>query len=138
MNLFKWRNRKVEKKKVNLRRGPISHALASDLTSWRDSLPLAFAAGGAYLSTYGKRSSRARVSSDHEKRMRRLHEDAKIPWHGFHAFRHTFAVRMIRSRKIDVVQLQQLLGHSDITTTQIYLRWDDRRTLLDDARRALE
>jgi integrase/recombinase XerD len=39
----------------------------------------------------------------------------------FHCCRHTFAVTCLR-QGVDLVTLSKLLGHSDISTTQIYLR----------------
>lgn len=39
---------------------------------------------------------------------------------GWHTFRHTFASHLIISG-VDVVAVSKLLGHSDLTTTQVYL-----------------
>lgn len=38
-----------------------------------------------------------------------------------HSLRHTFAVRFLELRKGDIYTLSQILGHSSVTTTQIYL-----------------
>jgi len=38
-----------------------------------------------------------------------------------HVLRHTYAVRMLRKPQISIYDLQQLLGHADISTTAVYL-----------------
>lgn len=42
-----------------------------------------------------------------------------------HGLRHSFAIHMIRSC-VDLRRLQQLLGHSNIQTTTIYLQFKDQ------------
>ena len=43
-----------------------------------------------------------------------------IPYKKFHALRHTYAT-MLLSKGVDLKTLQDLMGHSDITITQLYL-----------------
>jgi integrase/recombinase XerD len=52
--------------------------------------------------------------------IRRLAKRAGIPGASTHAFRHTAAIEHLRNG-MDLVSLQHLLGHADITTTRIYL-----------------
>jgi len=42
-----------------------------------------------------------------------------------HTFRHSFAIHLIRNG-IDLQRLQQLLGHSNIHTTTVYLQFRDQ------------
>lgn len=51
-----------------------------------------------------------------------------------HTFRHTYACHFLSKPGADIFKLQQLLGHTDIATTQIYLRAFDQSL----ARRGLD
>jgi len=47
-----------------------------------------------------------------------------------HAFRHTFAINSVKNG-IDVFKLQRLMGHSDISTTKIYVNLADEDLKVD-------
>nr|WP_275577678.1 tyrosine-type recombinase/integrase [Virgibacillus halotolerans] len=49
-----------------------------------------------------------------------------------HKFRHYYAVQCVKS-KMDIYSLSRLLGHSDVSTTQIYLESLNHDELLDKA-----
>jgi site-specific recombinase XerD len=43
-----------------------------------------------------------------------------------HTFRHTYACRFLSRPGADIWKLKELLGHTDIATTQVYLRAFDQ------------
>lgn len=53
-----------------------------------------------------------------------------------HDLRHTCALRMVRDENLSLRDVQTVLGHANLTTTQIYLQADDRE-VIDRVRRHL-
>ncbi|WP_376770510.1 tyrosine-type recombinase/integrase [Clostridium lacusfryxellense] len=51
-----------------------------------------------------------------------------------HAFRHYFATRLLRYKKVDIVIVSKLLGHFNLNTTQIYVKptFEDLSDALDN------
>ncbi|MBW9147210.1 tyrosine-type recombinase/integrase [Clostridium sp. CM028] len=51
-----------------------------------------------------------------------------------HAFRHYFATRLLRHKKIDIAIVSKLLGHFNLNTTQIYVKptFEDLSDALDN------
>lgn len=51
-----------------------------------------------------------------------------------HAFRHYFATRLLRYKKIDIAIVSKLLGHFNLNTTQIYVKptFEDLSNALDN------
>jgi site-specific recombinase XerD len=43
-----------------------------------------------------------------------------------HKLRHTFATLMYREGKVDILTLKKLLGHDDISTTEIYTHLESK------------
>lgn len=62
--------------------------------------------------------------SNFRRSYQRMLARADVPYRKFHAVRHTFATEAIRSG-VDVKDLQLLMGHSDISTTYIYVQSDN-------------
>jgi site-specific recombinase XerD len=62
-----------------------------------------------------------------ENRLHEAFKKAGIRGHhlGFHVFRHTFATRLIQAG-VDIKTVQDLLGHSDIKTTLVYLHTTEK------------
>ncbi|MEV8057193.1 site-specific integrase [Streptomyces antimycoticus] len=60
--------------------------------------------------------------------LRRANEALGTNW-TMHDLRHTSALRMVRSAKLSLRDVQVILGHQHLTTTQIYLVEDDDEVL---------
>ena len=53
--------------------------------------------------------------------LRRITKQCGISWHiTFHSMRHTFATTLCLSQGIPLSTVSKMLGHKQITTTQIY------------------
>jgi integrase len=71
-----------------------------------------------------------------DRHFRRCRSAAKVPPDVvLHSLRHRFATQLLRSG-VNLLDIRDLLGHSDIATTSIYLASDPRR--FASAREALE
>jgi len=46
-----------------------------------------------------------------------------------HDLRHTCALRMVRDERLSLLDVQTILGHAHLTTTQIYLNEDDETVI---------
>jgi integrase/recombinase XerD len=71
-----------------------------------------------FMDTYGKPLSKAMVSITIRTCARAAGIGKKV---SAHTFRHTFATELIRGGA-DIMAVQKMLGHSDIKTTEVYLR----------------
>jgi integrase/recombinase XerD len=56
--------------------------------------------------------------------LRRVNAALGTNW-TMHDLRHTCALRMIRDQRLSLRDVQVILGHAHVTTTQIYLEDDD-------------
>jgi integrase/recombinase XerD len=60
--------------------------------------------------------------------LRRANESLGTNW-SMHDLRHTCALRMLRSASVSVRDVQVILGHAHLSTTQVYLDEDDHEVL---------
>lgn len=60
--------------------------------------------------------------------LRRANESLGTNW-TTHDLRHTCALRMVRDQRLSLRDVQTILGHAHLTTTQIYLEDDDHEVL---------
>jgi integrase len=60
--------------------------------------------------------------------LRRANDALGTNW-TWHDLRHTCALRMLRSQTLTLRDVQTILGHAQLTTTQVYLITDDREVL---------
>lgn len=60
--------------------------------------------------------------------LRRANEALGTNW-TWHDLRHTCALRMLRSQTLSLRDVQTILGHAQLTTTQVYLVTDDHEVL---------
>jgi integrase len=76
------------------------------------------------VDSYGEEEKRRRIKNFTRKinqHFKKLCADNGLPVVSTYAARHTFATLSITEQKIEVALLQEILGHSDIKTTQNYL-----------------
>lgn len=56
------------------------------------------------------------------QKFKRIHKEAKVPWLGIHAYRHTIATLLFEQDGINLEHIKRLLNHKSIqTTSDIYL-----------------
>jgi site-specific recombinase XerD len=63
----------------------------------------------------------------------RIFQELKINKTGLHIFRHSMAMKMVRNNT-NIAIISQLLGHTDIATTQIYARSDENTNKMNALR----
>lgn len=66
--------------------------------------------------------------SKFDKRWRKIRKDANLEQYRFHDLRHTFASKLIKNG-VDIATVKELLGHSDVTTTMIYVHTVDENKI---------
>nr|WP_072537385.1 tyrosine recombinase XerC [Anaerococcus mediterraneensis] len=76
-----------------------------------------------FISTRKKRISNRAVQSTIEKYLRKAGFDTDI--YSTHKLRHTAATLMYKYGDVDIRALKDVLGHSSVSTTQIYTHLDD-------------
>lgn len=112
----KWRTVPVGKAALSAWRGYIPYR-----RQWADTHKIQLGHEQALLlNARGKRMSAASVW--HMLKQRSLHAGLPIPVHP-HMLRHSFASHILQSSR-DLRAVQELLGHANIATTQIYTRLD--------------
>ena len=75
-----------------------------------------------FISSVGRRISNRAIEEMVKKHVRNSNINKKITPH---KLRHTSATLMFKHGKIDIRTLQKVLGHENISTTQIYTHVDD-------------
>jgi len=75
-----------------------------------------------FISSVGRRISNRAIEEMVKKHVRNSNINKKITPH---KLRHTSATLMFKHGKIDIITLQKVLGHENISTTQIYTHVDD-------------
>lgn len=116
---------RIEGKGGTLREVPLNERAAALVAGWIDERPKHAAPGetALFVSARGTRISIRAV----ERRIKRLREVAKLAKKATpHTFRHTFATLELLAGT-DLATLAELLGHSDINTTALYLHFLDTR-----------
>ncbi len=105
---------------------PIHHEACTRIQTYLDARENRFAgkevSSELFLNNRGKKLSRVSVWKDLAALGRKA--NISIPLHP-HLFRHTFASHLLQGGA-DLRSLQEMLGHSDLATTQIYTHLDVR------------
>ncbi len=106
--------------------GPAARAVRRYLTHLRPELEGGRGKGRVFLTARGRPLSRQSVFNVVKKAAERAGIERKV---SPHTLRHTFATHLLEGGA-DLAAVQELLGHADISTTQIYTHVD-RRYLRD-------
>jgi len=100
-----------------------SQALAAYLSAERPQLVTSKSGSEIFLSARGRKLTTARIWQIVKKHARRSGVEANIyP----HLLRHSFATHLL-SNGADLRIIQEMLGHADISTTQVYTHVDQQR-----------
>lgn len=104
---------------------PISNACARQMKEYRDTVrsPLPSCSGRFFVTVQGKPLNRQYVYRLCKKVAM---EHSLSPSTSAHTLRHSYATRLVE-HEVDLRTVQELLGHSDISTTQIYTHIDSHR-----------
>jgi len=70
---------------------------------------------------------RHRSAFPYRQRLKALAATLDVPYRGIHAFRHACGTRLVTQMHGDLESAARLLGHADIETTRVYVKWSDER-----------